>query len=270
MKRIFFALTIIFFIGITGCKPSMRADNLIRVGTIAGPETELMETAKQVAKAEYDLNVEIITFNDYIQPNAALAEGSLDANMFQHKPYLDAQIKARGYDLTAVARTFVYPMGIYSKKIKALVDLPPGALVGIPNDPTNEGRALLVLQAAGLITLSPGSGLKATPQNILLNPKALVIKELDAAQLPRTLEDVTIAVINTNYAIPAGLTPTQDALYVESSDSPYANLLVVKTKDIDDQDVKHLIEALQSQAVLDKANTLFPGGGAVPAWLYPH
>ncbi len=266
MKKI---LTLLFAtVFLAGCSPKEKtnAANSIRVGTIAGPETSLMETAKIVAKETYGLDVTIITFSDYIQPNTALAEGSLDANMFQHKPYLDTQIEARGYELTSVARTFIYPMGIYSKKITSLAQLKRDSLVGIPNDPTNEGRALLLLQDANLITLKPGAGLLATPADIIANTKKLRFKELDASLLPRTLNDLTIAVLNTNYATPAGLTPKADALFIEGADSPYANLLVVRTKDAHNKNVAELISALQSSEVLAKANALFPAGAAIPAW----
>jgi D-methionine transport system substrate-binding protein len=239
--------------------------NILRIGTISGPETQLMETAKEVAKQQFGLNIKIIEFTDYIEPNTALNDGSIDANMFQHKPFLDKQIQDRRYDLTPVAKTFVYPMGVYSQKIKTLEELPAKALVAIPNDPSNEGRALILLQSAGLILLKPDAGLFATPLDIEGNPKQLQFKELDAAQLARSLADVSIAVINTNYAIPAGLSPSKDAILHEDKDSPYANIIVVRTNEKNDVRIKQLVAAVQSAQVLKKAKELF-NDQAIPAW----
>ncbi len=241
-----------------------ESPNTIKVGTIAGPETQLMEVAKQVALKKYGLNIQIVQFSDYTMPNAALSEGSIDANMFQHVPYLDKSIAAHGYHLTAIGKTFIYPMGIYSDKIKSLENIQNKAIVAIPNDPSNEARALLLLQQAKLITLKPNSGVLATTLDILTNPHNLQFRELGAAELPRVLPDVTLAVINTNYAIPAGLHPSQ-ALFHEDKDSPYANVVVVRTKDKDFKKYHELVKALQSKAVLEEAHQLFQDG-AIPAW----
>lgn len=251
-------------LGLTACHPKTDKDT-IRVGTISGPETELMEVAKDVALKRYGLKVEIVTFSDYNTPNEALSDGSLDANMFQHMPYLTAQIQARGYKLVPIGKTFIYPMGIYSKKITQLSQLVDNAKVGIPNDPSNEARALLLLQQAKLIQLKSNVSFNATPTDIANNPKHLQIVQLDAAQLPRALNDVTIAVINTNYAIPAGLSPTKNALVLESSKSPYANLIVARMDNQQDPRLKQLIAAFQSPEVLAAAKKLF-GDGAIPAW----
>ncbi len=260
-------LSLIFLLSFTlvGCQQNQSADNSIKVGTISGPETQLMTVAKQVAKQKYGLDVKIIEFTDYTMPNAALNDGSIDANMFQHQPYLDAAIKAKNYKIAAVAKTFIYPMGIYSKKVKNLSEIPMGAIVAIPNDPSNEARALLLLSKAGLITLKPGFDTSATPVNILSNPKNLQFKELDAAQLPRVLQDVTISVINTNYAIPAGLSPDKDAIYEENKTSPYANLVVTRIDNATDPKVKELVASLQSPEVVQAAKQIF-NGGATPAW----
>jgi D-methionine transport system substrate-binding protein len=239
--------------------------NTLRIGTISGPETRLMEVAKQVAKDKYGLNLQIIEFTDYIQPNTALNDGSLEANMFQHQPFLDQQIKDRHYKLIAIGKTFVYPMGIYSKKINDLAQIRAGALVAIPNDPSNEGRALLLLQKAGLIELKPQAGLYAGPYDVAKNPKQLKFKELDAAQLARSLTDVDIAIINTNYAIPAGLSPTKDAILHEGSDSPYANIIVIRADESNDPKIKELVAAIQSPEVLKAAQDIF-NGQAIPAW----
>ncbi|MES2218266.1 MAG: MetQ/NlpA family ABC transporter substrate-binding protein [Pseudomonadota bacterium] len=239
--------------------------NELKVGTIAGPDSQLMEVAKQVAKDKYGLNIDIVEFTDYVEPNTALNDGSINANMFQHQPYLNKQIQDRHYRLIAVGKTFVFPMGIYSKKVKTLAELPQGALVAIPNDPSNEGRALLLLQRANLISLQDPTDLYATPNNIKDNPKGLKFKELDAAQLARSLADVELAVINSNYAIPAGLSPSQDAIALEDSNSPYANIIVVRVADANDPKIKQLVAAIQSAEVLKAAKEIF-NGQAIPAW----
>lgn len=244
---------------------SKEAKNTIKVGTIAGPETQLMDVAIKVAKKRYGLNVVDVPFSDYNTPNEALNDGSLDANMFQHVPYLNAQIKAHGYKIVPIGKTFVYPMGIYSKKITSLSQLKEGDKVAIPNDPSNEARALLLLQKAKLIRLKPGAGFNATPIDIASNPKHLQFVELGAAQLPRSLSDVTIAAINTNYAIPAGLSPAKDALFVEGPDSPYANIVAAREDNKNDPRLKELVEALHSQEVLKAAKHIF-GDGAIAAW----
>jgi len=239
--------------------------NTIRVGTISGPETALMETAKDVALQRYGLKVEIVPFSDYTMPNVALNDHSIDANMFQHVPYLNAQVKDHGYKIGVLAKTFIYPMGLYSKKIKTLSDLKDGDKVAIPNDPSNEARALLLLQKASLITLKPGATVEATPVDIASNPKHLQFIELDAPQLPRALSDVALAAINTTYAIPAGLSPAKDALAVEDASSPYANVIVVRADSMDNPKLKELVSAFQSKPVVVKAQQLF-GDGAVAAW----
>lgn len=156
------------------CHNEAEEKNTIKVGTIAGPESELMESAKRVAKNDYGLNIKIIEFSDYLQPNAALNDGSIDANVFQHQPFLDQQIKDKQYDLIAIGKTFVYPMGIYSQKIKDLKELKKGSMLAIPNDPSNEGRAMLLLQKANLIKIKKSAGLYATPHDIIENPKQLI------------------------------------------------------------------------------------------------
>lgn len=246
------------------CKPTQHPHEL-RVGTIAGPETALMEVAKKVAHDRYGVNVVIIPFTDYAMPNLALNDGSIDANMFQHEPYLTAQAEARHLDIVSVGRLFMYPMGVYSNKIKHLSDLPDHASVAVPNDPSNEARALLLLANAHLISLKPGVGVNATIHDISSNLKGLVFKELDAAQLPRSLGDVTIAVINTNYAANIGLSPSRDALLVESKDAPYANVLAAKRERRADPDVLHLLAALRSAPVIAAAEKYFKGE-AIVAW----
>jgi len=261
MNRIKLTLLTLLTVFITAC--GSESPNTLKVGTIAGPETDLMIVAKQVAKQRYGLNVKIIQFNDYNIPNIALNDGSLDANVYQHLPYLKAAMKAHGYQLKAIGKTFIYPMGIYSSKIKSLADLQDRSTIAIPNDPSNEARALLLLQTQGLIKVKDKAN--ATPLDIIENNKKLIFKEMDAAQLPRVLPDVTLAVINSNYALPAGLNPKQDALALESKDSPYANIIVVKKDTKKMKQLKELVKALNSKPVEEKAQELF-AGQAIPAW----
>ena len=239
--------------------------NTIRVGTIAGPETQLMSVAKEVAAKKYGLNIEIVTFNDYTMPNMALNEGSIDANVFQHQAYLDESMTEHHFHLRAIDKTFIYPMAIYSKKITKLTQTHPFAVVTIPNDPTNETRALLLLQNASLIKLQMGKNSNLTPPDITSNLLHLKIKELDAALLTRTLEDAELSVINTNYAVPAGLLPSKDGLFTESTTSRYANLIVVRDEEAAKPAFKQLEEALHSQEVQKAAKEIFHGT-AIPAW----
>lgn len=246
-----------------GCNHQTKTKADIVVGTIAGPETELAKVGQQVAKEQYGLNVEIIEFSDYNLPNEALSDGSLDMNIYQHLPFLEASIAARHYPLSVIGRTFIYPMGIYSGRYKNLQDIPNSALISVPNDPSNQTRALLLLQSAGLITVPKKPILSV--HDIQSNPKNLKIKELDAAQLPRMLQDVDAAVINTTFAIPAGLNPAKEALFLESKDSPYANIIVVRTVDQDNSKLSQFVQCMHSQAVLEKAQEIF-GQNAIPAW----
>ncbi len=258
-------LVIIFAVLVTACHSPNSDKNMIKIGTIAGPETDIMKVAKAVAKKQFGVDIKIIEFTDYLEPNAALSDGSIDANLFQHQPYLDQQIKDRHYNFVVIGKTFIYPMGVYSAKIKSLQQIPEGSVVAIPNDPSNEGRALLLLQKAKLIQLKIGTDHYVMPENIIDNPKKLVFKELDAAQIARSLPDVTIGVINTNYAIPAGLTPTKDALFLEGKDSLYANIIVIRSDEVKELKMKQLVAALHSNAVVKAAQTIF-GGQAIAAW----
>ena len=246
----------------SGCHLQKKTADVV-VGHIAGPETELVEVAKQVAKQQYQLEVKIVEFSDYNLPNEALADGSLDMNIYQHLPYLQSSIAARGYPLSVMGKTFIYPMGIYSNHYKNLTEIPDAAVISIPNDSSNQTRALRVLQSAGLIRLTEKNTLGVG--DIVSNPKHLKIKELDAAQLPRLLPDVDAAVINTTFAIPAGLNPAQDALFLETKDSPYANIIVIRKDSANDPRMKQLVEALQSEPVQKAAKRIF-NNQAIPAW----
>ena len=242
---------------------SAQAQDAIKVGVTAGPHAQIMEHVKQVA-ANDGLKIQIVEFSDYVQPNAALASGDLHANSYQHGPYLDAQVKDRGYKIVKLANTVNFPIGLYSKKVKSLNDLPKGAKFGIPNDPTNGGRVLLLLQDQGLIKLKPTAGLKATPLDVVENPKKLKFVELDAAQLPRSLDDLDASAVNTNFAISAGLNPKKDAIAMERADSPYVNLLVVREADKNAPWATKLVKAYHdasTKAFIDKQfeGSVLPG-----------
>jgi D-methionine transport system substrate-binding protein len=241
-----------------------QADETIKVGVTGGPHEQVMEVVKQVA-AKNGLTIKIIEFSDYVQPNAALAGGDLDANSYQHQPYLDAQVKDRGYKLIKIADTVTFPMGIYSKKVKSLAQLQPGAKIAVPNDPTNGGRALLLLQTQGLIKLRADAGLKATPLDIVENPRKLKIVELDAAQIPRSLDDVDAAAINTNFAMEAGLKPKQDAIAIEDPKGPYVNILAIREADRNKPWVAKLVAAYHSPEVKQYIETKF-GGAVISSW----
>ena len=236
----------------------------IKVGVTPGEHAQIMEKVKEVA-AKKGLNIEILEFSDYVVPNQALADGDLNANSFQHQPYLDNQIADRGFDLVAIGKTITTPMGVYSKKVKNLGELAEGATVGIPNDPTNGGRALLILAKEGLIKVNPEAGLKAGPADVTENPKNIKFAELDAAQLPRSLDDVDAAVINTNYALEAGLHPKTDAIAIEGSESPYANVIVVRSADKDASWAKTLVEAYHDDSIKTFINEEFKGA-LIPSW----
>jgi D-methionine transport system substrate-binding protein len=236
----------------------------LRVGVTAGPHAQLMEQAAKIA-ARDGLEVRIIEFSDYIQPNAALAQGDLDLNSYQHQPFLDQQIKDRGYKIVSIAQTVVFPIGIYARKYKSLKDLPAGAKIAIPNDPTNGGRVLLLLQREGVIKLRPDAGLRGTPVDVTENPKRVRLIELDAAQLPRSLDDVDAAAINTNFAIQAGLSPIRDAIAMESAESPYANVIAVREADRTRPEIEKLVRAYRSPELKAYIQEQFKGS-LVPTW----
>lgn len=236
----------------------------IRVGVSAGPHAEILEQVRKVA-AQDGLDIKIIEFTDYVVPNTALASGDIEANSFQHLPYLDNQVKDRGFKLVSVGQTVVFPMGFYSKKVKSFDELPEGATVAIQNDPTNGGRSLLLLQAKGVIKLRDGVGLKPTLLDIAENPKKLRLIELDAAQLPRSLDDVTAAAVNTNYAVEAGLDPVKDAIARETAESPYTNIIAVREQDKDKPWVAALLKAYHTQPVKEFIQTRFKGA-VVTSW----
>jgi len=234
------------------------AQKVIKIGVNPGPHEEIMEVVRDVL-AKKDIKLDIVTFSDFVTPNLALADGSIDANSFQHEPYLKKFAADRKLDLVKLAPTIVFPIGIYSKKVKSIYDLKNKAIVAIPNDPTNAGRVLMLFEKAGLIKLKDGVGLEATLFDIVSNPKNLQFKELEAAQLPRVLPDVDIATINTTFAIQAGLDPLKDAIYSEDKDSLYVNIIAVRAKDVGNPLLKELVEAYHSKEVADYVNKKYAG-----------
>ncbi|MBS9404168.1 MetQ/NlpA family ABC transporter substrate-binding protein [Halomonas sp. TRM85114] len=243
---------------------TLADEHAIKVGTVAGPETEVMQVAVDIAEREYGLEVEVIEFTDYVTPNAALADGSLDANAYQHEPYMRSMVEDRGYDFAVAGYTFVYPIGAYSEKYDSVDALPEGAIIALPNDPSNEGRALILMHNEDLITLDDPENLEATPNDIVENPHDFDFREIEAAQLPRVLPDVDMAFINNTFAQPAGLS-LDDALIKEGPESPYVNLIVVRDGDENREAIRQLVDAYQSEEVEAKADELF-GPQAVPGW----
>lgn len=262
------ALTVIVSLTLVGCgggDKSTAAREHLKVGATAVPHAEILNEVKPIL-AKDGIDLEIVEFNDYVQPNLALNDKELDANFFQHEPYLENFIEEhKEVKLKNVAGIHIEPMGIYSKKIKDLKNLPQNAFVAIPNDPTNEGRALLLLQQAGLLKLKDGINEKGTVQDIVENTQNISFKEVEAAQVPRTLEDVDAAVINTNYAMTAELVPTRDALFMEDSSSPYVNIIVVRQGDENRSGIQALIKAVKSDEIKNFINEKYKGA-VVPAF----
>ncbi len=237
----------------------------LKVGGMNGPESDLLVAAQKVAKDKFGLDVEIVRFDDYVTPNIALADGDIDLNAFQHRPYLDRMVKDRGFKLSVVGDTFVYPIGAYSKKIKTEKELKDGAIIAVPNDPSNEGRTLILLHNKGLIKLEDPKNLEASVLDIAENPHKFDFKEIEAAQLPRMLDEVDLAFINSGFAVEAGLTPAKDAIFAEGTDSPYMNIIVAREEDKDKENIKKFVQAYQSDAVKAAAEKAFKGA-AVAGW----
>lgn len=237
----------------------------IKVGVPAGWSEEVMAVAKQVALKQFKMHLDIVPFSDYVLPNAALAHKDIDVNIFQHAPYLATDIKANHYRLVPIAKTFIYPMGFYSKKIKSLSSLTAGSIVAMPSDPSNQARSLLLLQKAGLITLRPHVGAMASLNDIIQNDKQLQFKLLDAAFLPRALPDADLVAITNDYVHSAGLN-IKDALLKEGADSLYANIIVVREADKDKPVFQKLIAIMHAHPVLERTQKLFPNGAALAAW----
>jgi len=240
LKKILSAAAVLALLG----SAAAHAEKL-SVAATPVPHAELLELVKPVlAKEGVELDIKV--FTDYVQPNQQVADGNIDANFFQHQPYLDSFNKEHKTKLVTVGLVHVEPFGAYSDKIKDIKDLKDGAQVALPNDPSNGARALLLLQKQGLIKLKDPSNILATSRDVVENPKKLKFRELEAATLPRILPDVDLALINTNYALEAGLNPVKDALFIEGADSPYANIVVTTEARKDDSAVKKLVQALNS------------------------
>ena len=258
-KFLFVALlcTMVCFVGCTKDDSSV-----LKVGATPEPHAEMLKLVVDNL-AEQGITLKVMEFTDYVTPNEALEGGQIDANFFQHLPYMESFNSERGYHIVNAGGIHIEPVALYSKKVSSLADIKNGATIAIPNDPTNEGRALLLLQSAGLIKLDENAGITATPQNIVENPKNIKFHEIEAASLPRVLLDVDAAVINGNYAIPAGLRANSDGLVVEGADSPYVNVVAVKDGNENSDKITALVKALQTEEIAEFIAERYPNGEVV-------
>lgn len=253
MKKRLFALSLVLIIAVSGVLAGcgQKSKKLV-VGATPSPHAEILKVVQEDLKAQ-GIELEIKEFTDYVQPNLSLADKSLDANYFQHQPYLDDFNKKNKTEIVSAGQIHYEPLGLYPGKTKSLDAIASGAVIAVPNDTTNEARALLLLETVGLIKINPSAGLSATVKDITENPKNISIKELEAAQLPRVLPDVDLAVINGNYAIEAGFNAAKDALAKEEADSvaakTYANIIAIRKGDENREEIKALVKALQSDKV---------------------
>ena len=262
MKKIILGLLVagalVWALGFIACTGKKEAATTLSVGATPVPHAELLNLVKDDLAAK-GITLHVLEFTDYVQPNVAVIAGDLDANFFQHIPYLDSN-EEWASKLVSAFGVHIEPFGLYSSKYKSIDDLPNGASIAIPNDPSNGGRALLLLEANGLITLKDGVGLAAIPHDVIGNPKHFHFKELEAAQLPRSLPDVDAATINGNYALDAGFNPVKDSLIIEGADSPYVNIIVVQKGKENDPRILALKEVILSQKVKDYINSHYDGG----------
>ena len=247
------------------CTKKENGQNILTVAASPEPHKAILELVTEELAKE-NITLKVTEFTDYVTPNEAVETGEQFANFFQHVPYMDSFNKEHGYHLVSVGTVHIEPLALYSKKYATLSEFKSGDTIAIPNDPTNEARALLLLESAHIIVLREGAGLGATPQDITENPYNLQFKEIEAATLPRVLVDVDGAVINGNYAIPAGLSAAKDGLLVEGKDSPYANVISVKQGNENDPRIKALMKALQSDKVRKYIIEKYPNGEVVPAF----
>ncbi len=262
LKQIFGAFALAA--GVFAVSTSAQAATKLSVAATPVPHAEILEFIKpNLAKDGVELDIKV--FTDYVQPNQQVADKAIDANFFQHKPYLESFNKERGTNLVPIGLVHVEPFGAYSSKIKNIAELPDGATIAIPNDPSNGARALLLIQKQGLLKLKDPENLLATARDVVENPKNLKFKELEAATLPRVLQDVDVALINSNYALEAGLNPVEQALFIEDADSPYANLVATIPEKAESESVKALIKALQTEEVKKFINDKYKGA-VVPAF----
>ncbi|UPO97257.1 MetQ/NlpA family ABC transporter substrate-binding protein [Cetobacterium somerae] len=253
---------LVLVLGLLGSVISFGAK--LKVGASPVPHAQLLQLVKDDLKKE-NVELEIIELTDYVTPNLLLDSKELDANFFQHKPYLETFSKEKNLKLVSAGNVHVEPLGVYSKKVNKIENLKKGGVVAIPNDPTNGGRALILLHNNGIIKLKNPQDLLATEFDIVENKNNLKFKSLDAAQIPRALEDVDLAVVNGNYAIEAGLNPLTEALIIEGKESPYANLIAVREGDEKKEDIQKLVKVLQSEKVKVFIENTYKGG-VVPAF----
>ncbi|WP_126428271.1 MetQ/NlpA family ABC transporter substrate-binding protein [Brevibacillus marinus] len=240
------------------------AQRPIKVGVTGGPHEEIMNKVKEVAKAQ-GLEIEVVVFNDYVLPNRALDNGETDLNSFQTIPFLEKFNEDHKTDIVVIGKTVTFPMGLYSTKHKSIDEIPEGGIAGIQNDPTNRARALQLYEAAGLIKLKEGVGDQATPLDIIENPKNLEFKELEAPFLARSLNNLDIASINTNFAMEAGYNPKRDAIFAEGPDSPYVNVIAARAEDKDNPTYLKLVEIYRSEEVKKFIEENFEGS-VLPSW----
>lgn len=270
MKKFFaLSLSLVLALSLTACggnggEETADESKTITVAASTTPHAEILNECVPIL-AEQGYTLVVNEYTDYVIPNTAVEDGEETANFFQHEPYLDDFNAERGTHIVGVAGVHVEPMGIYGGKTTSLDALPESAVIAIPNDATNEGRALLLLEAQGLIKLKEDAGLTATPKDIAENPLNLDFKEVEALTLTSVLPDVDLAVINSNYALGAELNPVEDSLAIESSDSPYVNILAVKEGNENNEAVLALVEALHSDAIRDFINETY-AGAVVPAF----
>lgn len=261
-KAVLIALVLVAaFAAFASAAPEKSATK-ITVGATPEPHAEMLNLIVDDLAAK-GITLVVQEFTDYVTPNEAVESGEIDANFFQHIPYLESFNSERGFHLVNAGGIHIEPLALYSKKYKALADLPNGAKIAIPNDPTNEGRALLLLASAGLITLADSNNLESTPIDITSNAKNLSFVEVEAASLPRVLDDVDAAVINGNYAIPAGLSAAKDGLVVEGANSPYVNVIAVKAGNENNAAIIELVKALQSDKIKNWVAEKYPNGEVV-------
>ena len=266
MKRFFTIVAVLLIASLAFAGGKKEVDySVLTIGATPEPHASMLNLVVEDLAKE-GITLKVVEFTDYVTPNEALESGQIDANFFQHIPYMEEFNATKGYHLSNAAGIHIEPIAIYSSKVKALADLKNGAKIAIPNDPTNEGRALLLLQSAGLIKIDEKAGLTAVPTDITENPKKFKFQEIEAASLPRVLSDVDAAVINGNYAIPAGLIATKDGLFIEGADSPYVNIITVKAGRENDPAIKALAEAITSPKVKEYLEKTYPNGEVVPTF----
>lgn len=268
-KLLNIVLSGVLLLSLAGCGvgESSKDNNIIKVGVVGDNSDQWQPVIESLA--EEGITLELVTFSDYSQPNQALADGEIDLNSFQHKAYLEQDIKDRGFDLSVIGETIIAPLGIYSNKITSLDELKDGDSIAIPSDATNGGRALKVLEAAGVIKVDEAAGYTPTLSDIVENPKNIKFVEVEASQTPRLLEDVAAALINGGHAVDAGLNPSEDAIYLEKadegSDNPYINIIVARTEDKDNETYKKVVDEFRSDEVAKVIEEVYKGA-YIPTW----